>query len=139
MEQATLPVTAVAPAAPVVAERHFLGRLAFETDPADVAAQLRADPASIVLVDARSAEAHAEAHLPGAVSLPHATIDEAALAALPPDALVVTYCWGPACNAATKAAARIAAAGRPVKEMLGGIDAWRAEGYPLESSLAAAS
>lgn len=130
----TAPVTAVAPAAPVVAERHFLGRLAFETDPSDVATQLRVAPGSIVLVDTRSAAAYAERHIAGAVSLPHATIDAAALATLPPDALVVTYCWSAACNAAVKGAARIAGLGRPVKEMLGGIAAWEAEGLPTEGT-----
>lgn len=126
------PVTAVAAADPVAAERHFLGRLSFETDPADVATQLRAAPDGIVLVDTRSAEAYAEAHIPGAVSLPHAAIGSDALAALPPDALVVTYCWSVTCNASTKGAARIAALGRPVKEMIGGIAAWQAEGFPVE-------
>ncbi|WP_349257890.1 rhodanese-like domain-containing protein [Iamia sp.] len=80
----------------------------------------------------RSPEAYAAGHIPGAVSLPHATIDAAALASLPARALLVTYCWGPACNAAAKGAARIAELGRPVKEMIGGIDAWRAEGFPVE-------
>ncbi len=126
------PVTTVAAAHPIVAERHFLDRLAVETDPSDVAAQLRDAPDQIVLVDTRSAEAFADAHLPGAVSLPHATIDADALAALPPDALVVTYCWSISCNAATKGAARIAALGRPVKEMIGGIGAWEAEGFAVE-------
>jgi rhodanese-related sulfurtransferase len=126
------PVTVVAPADPAVAERHFLDRLAFETDPADVAAQRRDAPDQIVLVDTRSAEAYTEAHIPGAVSLPHATIDAEALAALPPDALVVTYCWSTTCNASTKGAARIAGLGRPVKEMIGGIAAWEAEGFALE-------
>lgn len=130
--RATGPVTTVPAADPEAAARHFLGRLSFETDPADVAAQLRDAPHQIVLVDTRSADAYAEAHVVGAVSLPHATIDAEALAALPPDALLVTYCWSAACNAATKGAARIAALGRPVKEMLGGIAAWEAEGFPLD-------
>lgn len=129
-----LPVTAVPAAPPAEAAAHFRNRLAFETDPADVAAHLAVDPTSIVLVDTRSREAYADAHLPGAVSLPHATIDAAALAGLPTDALVVTYCWSISCNAGTKGAARIAALGRPVKEMIGGIAAWRAEGYPVESA-----
>ena len=101
-------------------------------DPADVAAQLRIAPDDIVVVDTRSPEAFAAAHVPGAVNLPHASIDAAALAGLPAHALLITYCWGPACNAATKGAARIAALGRPVKEMIGGINGWEAEGYPLE-------
>ena len=126
------PVTAIAAADPAVAARHFLDRLAVEADPADVAAQLRIAPDDIVVVDTRSPEAFAAAHVPGAVNLPHASIDAAALAGLPAHALLITYCWGPACNAATKGAARIAALGRPVKEMIGGINGWEAEGYPLE-------
>ena len=135
----TGPVTAVAAADPVAAERHFLDRLAFETDPSDVASQLRDAPDEIVLVDTRSAEAYAEAHITGAVSLPHATIDAEALATLPPEALVVTYCWSVTCNASTKGAARIAALGRPVKEMIGGIVAWEAEGLPVERAQCRAS
>lgn len=129
-------LTAVLPAAPAVAERHFISRLTFETDAADVARQLAIDPTAIVLVDARSAEAHAESHLPGALSLPHRDIDAAAVAALPAEGLVVTYCWGPGCNAATKAAARIAAEGRPVKEMIGGLASWIEEGHPVEGASA---
>ncbi|MNI96727.1 hypothetical protein D3C73_1552420 [compost metagenome] len=45
------------------------------------------------------------------------------------------YCWGPACNGASKACARLAAAGYRVKEMLGGIEYWRKEGGPLEGRL----
>ncbi|WCO65641.1 rhodanese-like domain-containing protein [Iamia majanohamensis] len=127
----TGPVTAVPAAPPADAARHFRARLAFETDPADLAAHLRDGPDDVVVVDTRSPEAYAAGHLPGAVNLPHATIDAAALGALPPDALVVTYCWGPACNAATKGAARIAALGRAVKEMPGGIAAWTAEGFAV--------
>ena len=98
-----MPTTTVA-AAPAEAHAHFAAKLAFETDAADVAAALRAGPPAFVLVDARSRESYAAGHLPGAVSLPHAEIDEDALAALP-DTLIVTYCWGPGCNGATRAAA----------------------------------
>ncbi len=130
----TGPVVAVAAADPEAAGRHFAHRLAVETDPADVAEQLAIDPAAIVLVDTRSPDAYAEAHLPGAVNLHHPTITAESLAALPADALVVTYCWSISCNAATKGAARVAALGRPVKEMIGGIGAWRAEGLPVEAA-----
>lgn len=127
-------VTAV-PAAPVpVAHQHFTGRLAVETDPADVAADLAAHADGdlpFVLVDARSAEDFATAHLPGAVSLPWRTIDADTAATLPADRLVVTYCWSIHCNAAVRAGARLAALGVPVKEMIGGITAWRAEGHAV--------
>ena len=97
------PVTAVEAADPATALRHFAGRLAVETDVADVAAALAAggDP-GFVLLDARSPESYAAGHLPGARLLPRpfAAEDVAALG----DALLVVYCWGPACNGATKAA-----------------------------------
>jgi rhodanese-related sulfurtransferase len=48
--------------------------------------------------------------------------------------VVVTYCWGPGCNAATKGAARLAALGFRVKEMIGGIEYWRREGHPVEGT-----
>jgi rhodanese-related sulfurtransferase len=47
----------------------------------------------------------------------------------------VVYCWGPACNAATKAAARLSALGFQVKEMIGGLEYWRHEGYAVEGAL----
>ena len=42
--------------------------------------------------------------------------------------------WGPGCNAATNAAARLAALGRSVKEMLGGFEYWVREGHPVEGA-----
>ena len=116
-----------------IALAHFSGRLAVETDAADVAAVLADGPPDFVLVDARSRDAYARGHLPGAISLPHAEIDERSAAALPPG-LVVAYCWGPGCNGAVKAGRRLAALGRPVKEMLGGYEYWVREGHPVEGS-----
>jgi rhodanese-related sulfurtransferase len=68
------------------------------------------------------------------MSLPHSTISVEATASLPKDTLIVTYCWGPGCNAATKGAAKLAALGFTVKEMIGGIHAWKDEGYAVEES-----
>lgn len=110
---------------------HFRSRLAVETDCSDVHAAMAEGPAAFVLVDARSAEAYASGHVAGAVNLPHASIDEQALARWTADTEFVTYCWGPHCNAATKAAAAIASLGRPVKEMIGGVWGWAQEGHDL--------
>ena len=118
-------------AEPAAAQAHFERRLSVETDASDVAAALRAGPPGFVLLDARSPEAFGAGHLPGALSVPHATID-ARVAGELPDGLVVAYCWGPGCNAATKAGARLAAQGRRVKEMLGGFEYWEREGHPVE-------
>ena len=44
---------------------------------------------------------------------------------------VVTYCWGPGCNGATRAALALAQLGYQVKEMLGGFEYWAREGFAV--------
>lgn len=119
------------PAPPALAARHFVAKLAFETDPADLAAELAAGTTRVVPVDTRQPDGFAAGHLPGAINLPHATIDDGSTAALDRAAVYVTYCWGPACNASTKGAAKLAGLGFSVKELIGGISAWEAEGFPV--------
>lgn len=129
-------VSAAPPARAARAEAHFAGRLAFETDPSDVWSDLTRGAARFVLLDARSREAYLDAHLPGAVSAPHAELTaEWARSMLVEHAaeLFVAYCWRTSCNGATKAAARLASFGLPVKEMIGGIEGWKAEGLPTVS------
>ena len=120
---------------PAVAEAHFAARLAVETDPDDVATAIAAGQRDFHVIDARGAASHAAAHVPGAISLPYRDISAETAAALP-DGLLVVYCWGPGCNAATNAALRLAALGRPVKEMVGGFEYWVREGLPVEGEQA---
>ena len=120
-----------------LAHQHFTHRLAVETDADDVGSALRDGTADFVLLDARSPAAYRTAHLPGAISYPHRGITPETLAAMP-DGPIVVYCWGPGCNGATKAAAKIAALGRDVKEMLGGFEYYVREGYPVEGEDAGA-
>ena len=123
------------PAAPPAdARRHFLARLAVETDPADLKLDLDRGGDRLVVVDARSADAWERCRIPGSRSLPHRSISEAAVADIPRDRLVVVYCYGPGCNAATKAAEKLAGLGFQVKELLGGIEYWRHEGHPVEGT-----
>jgi rhodanese-related sulfurtransferase len=126
-------VTAVPAAEPESARAHFARRLALETDVADVADAIERGERDFVLLDARSDEAFAAGHVPGAISLPHARITAETAAALP-DGLVVAYCWGPSCNGATRAAVKLAEHGRQVKEMLGGFEYWRRERHPVETA-----
>ncbi len=114
-----------------IAHQHFTHRLAVETDADDVAEAIREGTQDFVLVDARSPEAYAAGHIPGAISLAHRAITRATLAALPAGPIVV-YCWGPGCNGAAKAGAKISALGRDVKEMLGGFEYYVREGHPVE-------
>ena len=123
-----------AAAEPDAAGRHFLAKLAFETDAADVHLDMERGHPGIVLVDSRSPEAYARCHIPGAINLPTRTISAATAASLPRDQVIVTYCWGPGCNGSTRAAAKLAALAFRVKEMIGGIGYWRKEGLPVEGS-----
>jgi rhodanese-related sulfurtransferase len=115
-----------------IALEHFSRRLEVETDVSDVAAARQ----GLVLVDARSPRAYEAGHLPGAINLPHATIDQETVATLP-EGQLVAYCWGPACNGAVKACLRLAELGRPAKEMLGGYEYWVRDGHPVEPPRAA--
>jgi rhodanese-related sulfurtransferase len=126
-------------AEPQLARAHFLARLSVETDPADVRLDLERAPTRIQVVDVRSAEAYGECHVPGAVSLPYRSIDARSTSALERDRTLVVYCWGPGCNAAQKGAARLAALGFRVKEMIGGLEYWRREGHAVEGSAGAAA
>ncbi|MEU4390212.1 rhodanese-like domain-containing protein [Kribbella sp. NPDC023855] len=113
---------------------HFAGKLRFETDPSDVAADIGAGVTGWVLVDSRSQESWDQGHVPGAIHLPTREIAERAAAVVPAGTPVVTYCWGPGCNGGTRAALEFAKLGYPVKEMIGGMEYWTREGLPVETA-----
>ncbi|MEU3773604.1 rhodanese-like domain-containing protein [Streptomyces sp. NPDC032472] len=127
-------VLRVPPADPETAAAHFHRRFTFEADVADVHADVESAAGGFVLVDSRSSEAWAQGHIPGAVHLPTDEIPARAAELVPPGSVVVTYCWGPGCNGATRAAYEFAAAGYRVKEMLGGFEYWSREGFPVEDA-----
>jgi rhodanese-related sulfurtransferase len=116
---------------PEEAHAHFSARLRFETDCADVAADLEAGGTPYTVVDVRSPKAYAFGHVPGAINAPSPSIDAGVADSLPEGPLVV-YCWGPGCNGAHKAAAALSGHGRVVKEMIGGFEYWAREGQPIE-------
>ncbi|WP_374222580.1 rhodanese-like domain-containing protein [Streptomyces sp. MBT67] len=129
------PVLRVPPASPAAAAAYFGASLAFHADVSDVASALAADgDPGFVVLDSRSTASWDQGHIPGAVHLPTALIPEQAAALLDPAVPVVTYCWGPGCNGATRAALALAQLGFQVKEMLGGFEYWVREGFAYESS-----
>ncbi|WP_029012115.1 rhodanese-like domain-containing protein [Niveispirillum irakense] len=121
------------PAAPSdQAAAHFTAQFTFETDCWDVQDALRSG-ADFVLLDVRGPALYAQGHVPGALNLPHGKITAGRLAEWPAETLFVTYCAGPHCNGAARAALRLARLGRPVKIMTGGITGWQDEGFPLKT------
>ncbi|MEV4231801.1 rhodanese-like domain-containing protein [Streptomyces bobili] len=131
---ATSPVLRVALAAPGDAAAYFRASLVFHADVSDVAAALKADgDPGFVVLDSRSTESWDQGHIPGAIHLPTALIAEQAEQLLDKNVPVVTYCWGPGCNGATRAALALAELGYQVKEMLGGFEYWAREGFAFET------
>ncbi|GAA4901037.1 rhodanese-like domain-containing protein [Streptomonospora salina] len=121
-------------AAPAEAAAHFAARLAFESDVSDVHADLESGAPGVVVVDTRSDAAWDQGHIPGALHIPTARIADLAPQLIDPAQTVVTYCWGPGCNGATRAALAFARLGYQVKEMLGGFEYWAREGFAYNSA-----
>ncbi|GAA2780310.1 rhodanese-like domain-containing protein [Kitasatospora paracochleata] len=127
-------VLSVPAAAPAEAAAHYAARLAFEADVSDVHADLASGAPGIVVVDTRSDAAWDQGRIPGALHLPTARIAELAPQLIDPALTVVTYCWGPGCNGATRAALAFARLGYRVKEMLGGFEYWAREGFAYDTA-----
>ncbi|PRC93229.1 rhodanese-like domain-containing protein [Solimicrobium silvestre] len=126
-------VTEVVAAQSELALTHFSSIFQFETDCWDVHHALTTGNPDFVLLDVRGPDHFAAGHIPGAQHLPHGKIIEMKLAHYPSDTIFVTYCAGPHCNGAARAAIRLARLGRPVKVMPGGITGWLDEGFVLET------
>lgn len=106
----------------------FQEKLAYEMDSWDLHQALKAGE-KVVVVDGRSSEAFAREHIPGAINLPHRLISQDSLAKLDKAPLYVTYCDGIGCNGSTKTALKMLTLGFRVKEMIGGLDWWKRDGY----------
>ena len=120
--------------APADAADHFARRLAVETDVSDVHAAMESGDPGFVLLDSRGREAWDAGHVPGALHLPGREVAARAAAELDPSVPVVTYCWGPGCNGATRAALALALLGHRVREMIGGFEYWAREGLPVATA-----
>ena len=118
----TTTVTQIQAASSDMALKHFENRLTFETDCWDVHYAFSQQEPDFVLVDVRSPDMYSDEHIPGAINIPHGKMTARRMDEYPAETLFVVYCAGPHCNGANKAAMRLAGLGRPVKEMIGGIE-----------------
>ena len=113
--------------------KHYGDKLEHETDSWDLKTALEKGE-RIVVVDARSPESFQKEHIPSAINFPHRTMNEESTRHLDRSALYVVYCDGIGCNASTKGAFNLARLGFRVKELMGGLDWWKRDGYKTESS-----
>ncbi len=91
---------------------------------------------SVTLLDANGAESYKAGHIPGAVD--YFSSSETVLASsLPADkgALIVAYCYSPACPAYKQAVSAAEKLGYTnVKHFPGGISGWKEAGEPVEAA-----
>jgi rhodanese-related sulfurtransferase len=113
--------------------KHFTDKLEHETDSWDLKSALDLGE-RIIVIDARSLQSFQEEHLPNAINFPHRTMNEESTRHLDRSALYIVYCDGIGCNASTKGSLALARLGFRVKELIGGLDWWKRDGYKTESS-----
>ena len=87
----------------------------------------------VVVVDVSGTEAYEEEHIKGAVSIPLEEVRERGPKELPPGKLIVTYCDCAAEHSSAQAASFLRYKGfKHTAALLGGLDAWKAAGLPVE-------
>ena len=116
--------------------RFYEKKLKYETDAWDLFTALSAEE-PVMVVDARSSEAFNAEHIPAAINIPHRDMSRKTTAHLDRSVRYVVYCDGIGCNASTKGALRMVQLGFSVKELLGGLEWWRRDGYATEGENAA--
>lgn len=93
----------------------------------------RLQEGGMTLLDVRSPEEFAQGHLPGAINIPMADLEQR-LAELSTDQELVAYCRGPYCVLSQNAAALLRAKGFKVRRLDEGFSDWQAVGLEVETS-----
>jgi rhodanese-related sulfurtransferase len=109
----------------------YESKLAYEMDPSDLFKALEKGE-NIIPLDARQQAGFENEHIPGAINIPHREMNEANTGHLDKSKTYVCYCDGVGCNASTKGALNMTRLGFKVKELIGGIEWWKFDGYATE-------
>ena len=112
---------------------YYQAKLAYETDSADLREAIE-NGEPVVVVDGRAAAAYDREHIPDAISLPHREISADTTASFDRSKTYVCYCDGIGCNASTKTALKLLTLGFQVRELIGGLDWWKRDGYATDGS-----
>lgn len=113
--------------------KFYESKLAFEMDPSDLFEALN-NGEKIIALDARKPFGFEAEHIPNAINIPHREMNLETTQHLDKGVLYVTYCDGIGCNASTKGALNMTRLGFKVKELIGGIEWWKLDGYATEGS-----
>lgn len=111
--------------------KHYKNKLAFEMDPSDLFDALN-NGEKVIALDARKFFGYEAEHIPSAINIPHREMTIESTKHLDVAVLYVIYCDGIGCNASTKGALNMTRLGFKVKELIGGIEWWKFDGYATE-------
>ena len=114
----------------------YRNKLLFEMDPSDLFEALENNE-PVVVVDTRQTFGFEKEHIPGAINLPHRNMNEETTRHLDRSMTYICYCDGIGCNASTRGALKMAQMGFKVKELIGGVEWWKFDGYATEGTSAA--
>jgi len=108
--------------------KYYEDKLKYEIDSWDLNESISVSD-SIIVIDTRSEAAYNYERIPNSINIPHKRINDNTTKDLPKNREYVTYCDGIGCNASTKGALNMRILGFRVKELLGGLDWWKRDGY----------
>ena len=96
---------------------------------------------TVTVVEALPANYYDEAHIPGAINIPHTEVRALAPSLLPDkEAAIVTYCASTTCPNSELAAKVLVKLGyKNVREYVEGKADWQAAGFPVESAASLAA
>jgi rhodanese-related sulfurtransferase len=122
------------------AAQYFEDEMNFKTNISFIKRALKEKIENVIIVDVRSANDFAKGHIPGAINIPFDQYNkfegpETAFPGLRKDAFNCIYCYTLTCSLSQKAAKKFASLGYPVKEIIGGYDAWVDHKYPVETGV----
>lgn len=115
--------------------KYYENKLAFEMDPSDLFDALN-NGEKVIALDARKTYGFEAEHIPTAINIPHGEMNEETTKHLDRGFVYVVYCDGIGCNASTKGALNMTKLGFNIKELIGGIEWWKFDGYATEGTKA---
>ena len=111
----------------------YTNKLTFEMDPSDLYSGFESGE-DLIALDARQKFGYDKEHIPTAINLPHRDMSKETTKDLDRSKTYVCYCDGIGCNASTKGALKMTQLGFKVKELMGGIEWWKFDGYATEGT-----
>ena len=111
----------------------YQNKLDYEMDPSDLFSALEKGE-NIIPLDTRQPILFSKEHIPGAINIYHREMDENSTKHLDKTKTYACYCNGIGCNGSTRGALKMTKLGFKVKEVVGGIEWWKFDGFATEGS-----